>query len=80
MRAINSQKKPPMADWHPAEVIAALKVAGTNLSRLAIENGYSRSSLRNALYRPYPKAERIISGAIGVSPEIIWSSRYQTNS
>ena len=46
------------------------------MSALSVANGYTRNGLRNALYRKYPKAERIIAGAIGVNPEDIWPSRY----
>ncbi|MGP1606451.1 MAG: helix-turn-helix domain-containing protein [Moraxella sp.] len=63
-------------DWHQADIIASLKKAGTNLSALSEKNGYSRNNLRNALYRHYPKAERIIARAIGVEPKDIWPSRY----
>ena len=69
-------KKAPTGDWHPADIIAALKKTGTNLSALSAQNGYSRNGLRNALYRHYPKAERMIAEAIGVSPAEIWGSRY----
>lgn len=75
MHTIQRVKKVP-CDWHQAYISAALKVKGTNLSALAAENGYSRNGLRNALYRPYPKAEKIIAKAIGVEPEEIWPSRY----
>lgn len=75
MYSFQSQKKMP-EDWHQADIIAAIKKAGTNMSRLSEASGYSRNSLRNALYRPYPKAERIIAGAIGVEASEIWPSRY----
>ena len=75
MHTNESQKKQP-TDWHDADIIAGLKKAGTNMSALSVANGYTRNGLRNALYRKYPKAERIIAGAIGVNPEDIWPSRY----
>lgn len=75
MRSNEGQKKQP-DDWHQADIIAELKKAGTNMSALSEASGYKRGGLRNALYRHYPKAERIIAGAIGVSPEDIWPSRY----
>lgn len=78
MRTKKPQKKAPQ-DWHSAEIIAALKMRGTNMSALSRANGYSRYALRNALYRPYPKAEKIIASAIGIAPERIWPSRYITN-
>lgn len=63
-------------DWHPADIVAAVKKAGTNLSALSEKHGYSRNNLRNALYRKYPLAEKIIAEAIGVAPADIWPSRY----
>lgn len=75
MHTNQTQKKVP-CDWHQADIIAALKKAGTNMSALSEANGYSRNNLRNALYRPYPKAEAIIASAIGVKPKDIWPSRY----
>lgn len=75
MHTKENQKKQP-CDWHQADIIAELKKKGTNMSALSQANGYSRNGLRNALYRKYPKAERIIARAIGVQPEQIWPSRY----
>ena len=75
MYSLATQKKVP-CDWHQADIIAAIKKAGTNMSKLSEASGYSRNSLRNALYRPYPKAEKIIAAAIGVEASDIWPSRY----
>lgn len=72
----SNQKNCQSKDWHQADIVAELKKRGTNMSALSQANGYTRNNLRNALYRPYPKAERIIAGAIGVSPADIWPSRY----
>ena len=72
MRTNQNVKKVPVTDWHPADIIAALKKRGTNLSKLSMENGLSRGGL----YRHYPKAERIIANEIGVAPSEIWGSRY----
>lgn len=78
MNELNSTKKrgKQPQDWHPSIISAMLKTKGSNLSKLARENGLHRSTLRTALYRPYPKAERIIAEKLGVSPEKIWASRY----
>ena len=76
MRSDVHVKKVPVTDWHPADIIAALKKRGTNISKLSMENGLGRGSLRNALYRHSPKAERIIAPEIGVEPSEIWGSRY----
>jgi Ner family transcriptional regulator len=70
-------KKPATPDWHKSDIKAALEKRGLHLKGLAISNGYrSVDAVNQALFRPYPKAERIIAKALGVKPEIIWPSRY----
>jgi len=64
------------ADWHPADIIAALKKKGWTLRRLSQHHGYSPSLCRHALVKRYPNAERLIAEAIGVPPWEIWPSRY----
>lgn len=76
MSSHDTAKKQSSRDWHKADIKAALEKAGWSLSRLSIYHGYNRSVLKSALIKPYPKAERRIAEAIGVSPEIIWPSRY----
>jgi Ner family transcriptional regulator len=63
-------------NWHPADVIAALKKQGTSLAALSRRAGLSSSTLANALTRPWPKGELLIAQALEVSPEIIWPERY----
>jgi len=64
-------------DWHRADIVAALKKQGWSMSALGEAYGLGKDTLRSALTKPYLKAERIIAGAIGVDPEIIWPSRYE---
>lgn len=67
-------------DWHNAKIIAELRMkAQTSLRQLSEENGLAPNTLAQALQRPYPKAERIIADAIGVSPQTIWPSRYNSD-
>lgn len=66
----------PAEDWHRADIVAALHKRGWSLRRLSQEAGLSAGALNNALDRPWPKAERIIAAAIGVTPETIWPERY----
>lgn len=74
-------KKPPHGDWHPADIKAALEKAGWSLRRLSLHHGYkSPTTLKEALRKPWPKAERLIADAIGVDPSIIWPSRYANHS
>ncbi|WP_338803422.1 helix-turn-helix transcriptional regulator [Xenorhabdus griffiniae] len=63
-------------DWHPAEIICALRKRGTTLAKLSRESGLSSSTLANALSRPWPKGEYIIATALEVAPSEIWPSRY----
>lgn len=65
------------ADWHRADVIAALKKKGTNITALSRENGLAAGTLANALRAPWPKGETIIASALGMEPKDIWPSRYQ---
>jgi len=63
-------------DWHPADIIAALRKKGTTLAAVSRSAGLSSSTLSNALSRPWPKGEMLIGQAIGVQPALIWPSRY----
>ena len=65
------------ADWHRADVVAALKKAGWSVRALSIASGLGPDTLRNALYCPfYPKGEKIIADALGMKPEDIWPQRH----
>lgn len=75
---MNSRNK----DWHPADIIAALRKKGTTLAAVSRRAGLSSSTLANALSRPWPKGEWLIAEALDIHPAEIWPSRYfdpQTN-
>ncbi|EFE97532.1 helix-turn-helix domain-containing protein [Serratia odorifera] len=63
-------------DWHPADVIAALRKRGTTLAAVSRRAGLSSSTLANALSRPWPKGEWLIADALSIHPAEIWPSRY----
>lgn len=63
-------------DWHPADIIAALRKKGTTLAAQSRLAGLSSSTLANALCRPWPKGEWIIAIALDIHPSKIWPSRY----
>ncbi|MGK4333564.1 helix-turn-helix domain-containing protein [Lonsdalea quercina] len=63
-------------DWHPADIIAALKKRGTSLAAVSRNAGLASSTLANALTKHWPKGEKLIAEALGVTPEQIWPSRY----
>jgi Ner family transcriptional regulator len=63
-------------DTHPEDIKAALRKAGTSLSRLARLNGGTPQALSAALRLPMPKWERVIANALGAKPETLWPGRY----
>ena len=65
-----------ISDCERIDIIYALKKKGTSLAELSRQSGLNSRTLNNALERRYPKGERIIASAIGVTPETIWPSRY----
>lgn len=69
----------PRSDWHRADIIAALHKAGTTVVGLSRNSGLSNSSLSNVFYRSWPRGEKIIADYLGVSPSLIWPSRYLRN-
>jgi len=77
MKVRTSPKKASLQDWHPADIVAALRKQGWSLRRLSGHHGYHPQALAGTLRRPWPRAERLIAEAIGVPPEQIWPSRYE---
>jgi len=72
-----AKKQPTQADWHKADIKAALEKAGWTLRGLSRHHGYAHSTqLVCVLHRHWPKGERLVAEAIGVKPEEIWPSRY----
>ena len=70
-------KKASQEDWHPADVIAALRKAGITLRALAVQHGLKdSSSMSAALVRSLPANEKRIADALGLHPKDIWPSRY----
>jgi Ner family transcriptional regulator len=67
---------PDGQDWHPADVLAALKKRGHSLAGLSVANGYHPTAAGKALKQAWPAMERLVADAIGVPPQQIWPSRY----
>lgn len=61
-------------DWHPADVIAALRKRNLSLRQLAAQNHYSH--IQRVLTSPWLAAEQIVAKALDKKPEEIWPSRY----
>jgi Ner family transcriptional regulator len=64
------------SDWHPADVLAALKKRGLSLAGLSMAHGYHPTAAGKALRRPWPAMEAIIAAELGVPPQRLWPSRY----
>lgn len=71
-----TQEDANLPDWHPADVLAALKKRGHSLAALSVAHGYHATAAGKALKRSWPALEAVIAQAIGVSPQRIWPSRY----
>lgn len=76
MNTLDTHKKTNPEDWHRADVVAALHKKGWSLRKLSVHHGLSPTALKNALDKPWPKAEKHIADAIGITPWQIWPSRY----
>jgi len=63
-------------DWHPADIIAALRKRGSSLAAVSRAAGLSSSTLANVLTRPWPKGEWLVAEALCIHPAEIWPSRY----
>jgi Ner family transcriptional regulator len=80
MPTVDTTKKPARtADWHRADIKAALEKSGWSLRSLSISNDYDAKSLAYALSKPWPRAEKIIATAIGIRAQRIWPSRYNSD-
>lgn len=76
MNEIESVLSQTALDWHPADVLAALKKRGKSLAGLSVANGYHPTAAGKALKRRWPALEAIIADALGLRPAQIWPSRY----
>jgi Ner family transcriptional regulator len=62
-------------DWHPADVLAALKKRGLSLTGLSKAHGYHPTAAGKALKQPWRAMETIIASTLGLTPQDIWPSR-----
>ena len=76
MNEIESAPPHSGPDWHPADILAALKKRGKSLAGLSVANGYHPTAAGKALKRRWPALEAIIAEALGLQPAQIWPSRY----
>lgn len=62
--------------WHPADIIAAVRKAGTSLQRLSRENGFSVSTMNKAVRQCFPACHDIIAKVVGTPRQAIWPQFY----
>lgn len=80
MNDTESTQPRTQADWHPADVLAALKKRGQSLAGLSVAHGYHPTAAGKALKRAWPAMEAIIAAALDLAPADIWPSRYDASS
>jgi Ner family transcriptional regulator len=64
---------------HKEDIKAAIRKRGKTMLQLSLENGLADATVRNALHRPIPTADRIIADFIGRSLHEIWPDRYNAS-
>lgn len=62
------------ADWHPADVVAALQKSGTSLRKVGLAHGYKQ--IQNVLTRPWWVVEQLVADELQLDPAQIWPTRY----
>jgi Ner family transcriptional regulator len=75
---MKADPKPRKQDWHPADVLAALKKRGKTLSGLSQDHGYHATAAGKALKKSWPAMEALIAAQLGLAPADIWPSRYDS--
>jgi Ner family transcriptional regulator len=66
----------PIADWHPADVLAALKKRGKTLAGVSRAHGYHATAAGKALTKPWPALEALIAAELDLNPADVWPNRY----
>lgn len=74
-----SKSAPKATPWHREQIKAAIRMRGVTLSKLATDKGMHESACRQALSRPSPAGEAIISEFLNVSLSELWPDRYAPN-
>jgi len=72
------RRQPKKTGWHAEEIKARVRMNGTTLTKLALDNGLDESACRAALRRPQPQADRVISRFLGVPLHELWPDRYDS--
>ena len=71
---------PSTTGWHRADIIAALRKKGSNLSRVGRSIGLSRHSMSWALMKPHPRANAAIAELIDIPMHTLWPQWFSPTS
>ena len=63
-------------NWHKQDIIAAVRIRGSNLRRLGLERGFFKNTLYVACERPFPHAQQVIADYLGLRRQDIWPEFY----
>lgn len=66
-------------DWTAARIKERLRQRGFTLTDVNARCGYAPNTIYNVFRSPAPLAERVIADIIGVTPQDIWPSRYESD-
>lgn len=73
-------------DWHPADIMAALRKCRKNNGRgwtfrsLSLAHGYSENAVGFTVRdHPWPAIEAIVAAQLNLHPKEIWPSRYNSD-
>lgn len=72
--AMNTIQSASKVDWHPADVVAALRKRGTSLRKVGLAHGYKQ--IQNVLTRPWWMVEQLVAKELQLKPDEIWPTRY----
>ena len=69
-----TKKKAP--GWHKEDIKAAIRKKGETMVSLAKKNDMPTANVRNALARPFPSGEKVISDFLEVPLHTLWPDRW----
>ncbi|WP_305631181.1 helix-turn-helix domain-containing protein [Methyloversatilis sp.] len=80
MERTSAPKKASQAnDWHPADIVAALRKAGWSVRGLAHRHSVTPTTISRAMRQSSAANEKRIAEALKLDPKLIWPSRYNAD-
>ena len=78
MKQLDSKTKQLLADpvKRRAWVKYKIDIQGSSMARVAADAGMQRQTLYQVFFRPYPKMEKLIADAVGLTPQELFVERY----